>query len=365
MTLHAALLAPGDPEWSAALSRVRHDIYHLPAFVEFATRWHEHGAPVAFLAEDEGRQLLVPLIVRPIPHAIAEGTPLLDATGPRGYPGPIAGPGPTRDDDQFIGRAIGALVATLRERGIVTAFIRCHPLLTPPQEALASHGELVEHGESVSIDLARSADEVWREMRENHRRSILRARRDGYGVLIDNSSQRMDEFAALYAATMERLDAAEQWRLPRDYLVDLQAAVGSRVHLGVVEKNGELAAAALVTEVDGIVEYHLSGTAPAHVAASPTKLLIEQASRWARERGNRVFHLAGSLRHDDPLIHFKRGFSPLRHPVVSWRLVADPDAYERLIERSGRLSGSAVAEGGEDAAYFPAYRRPITVVRES
>ena len=168
-------------------------------------------------------------------------------------------------------RAIASLAATLREHRIVTAFVRCHPLLSPPLDTLRRGGAVVEHGESVSIDLTRSADEAWGTMRENHRRAIVRARWDGYHVRIDESWQRLDEFMAIYAKAMERLGAAQHWQMPRDYVVDLRAAVGSRVYLCVVEKHGDLAAAALLTEVNGIVEYHLSGTAPDHTIASPTE----------------------------------------------------------------------------------------------
>ena len=57
-----------------------------------ATRWQEPGAPWAFVATDEDRVLFVPLVVRPIPAEIADGEACFDATGPRGYPGPIVGP---------------------------------------------------------------------------------------------------------------------------------------------------------------------------------------------------------------------------------------------------------------------------------
>jgi len=358
--MHAALIAAHDREWTEVLTVSRHDIYHLPEYVEFATRWQEPGTPAAFVAEEGSRVFFVPLIVRPIPDVIAGADGWLDATAPRGYPGPIVGPaGRDSGDAAFVERAIACMRATLEERRIVSAFVRCHPLLSPPLAALGGAGAVVEHGESVSIDLARSAEQVWGETRLSHRRAITRALRDGYRVRIDESWQYLDEFVTVYGATMDRLGAAAHWRLPRDYFSDLRSTVGAGVHLCVVELDGTLAAAALLTEVDGIVEYHLSGTSPDHVAASPTKLLIDQASRWARERGDRVFHLAGSLRRNDSLIHFKRGFSPLQHPVYSWHVVTDPGTYGRLVARRDRLEGPSDArDGGATGEYFPAYRRP-------
>jgi hypothetical protein len=55
---------------------------------------------------------------------------------------------------------------------------------------------------------------------------------------------------------------------------------------------------------------------------------------------------------------FKRGFSPLRHPVASWRLVADPAAYALLVDRSERLRTQRPA--ADDASFFPRYRQPPT-----
>jgi CelD/BcsL family acetyltransferase involved in cellulose biosynthesis len=357
VTIRADLVAVNDPRWVGALAGIRHDLYHMPAFVEFAARWHEPGTPTAFVASDGNSVFFVPLIVRPIPSTIAGEEEWFDAVGPRGYPGPIAGQVRGRADEAFIGRAVDALAGMLREHRIVTAFVRCHPLLSPPIDTLRQAGTVVEHGESVSIDLTGPAEGTWRAIRENHRRSITSARRDGYLMRIDESWARLDEFLSIYAASMDRLGAAAHWRLSPDYVTDLRVALDPGLHLCVVEKEGELAAAALLSEVDGIVEYHLAGTAPAHVAASPTKLLIEAASRWARERGNRVFHLAGSLRQDDPLIHFKRGFSPLRHTVNSWRIVADRSVYQRLVDRSGRPGGRSGSDVAADSAFFPRYRR--------
>ncbi len=110
VTMRAHLIAPDDPEWTGVLSAIRHDAYHLPGFVEFATRWQEPGTPMAFVASDGESVFFVPLIIRAIPPDLAGDEDWSDATGPRGYPGPIAGPGRAGDDDVFVSRAIGAWV---------------------------------------------------------------------------------------------------------------------------------------------------------------------------------------------------------------------------------------------------------------
>jgi hypothetical protein len=121
-----------------------------------------------------------------------------------------------------------------------------------------------------------------------------------------------------------------------------------------VEDGDELAGAALLSEIDGIVEYHLAGTTNTYVRASPSKLIIDFTRQWAKSRGNRILHLAGSLRRGDSLNHFKIGFSRREHAVSTWRVITDEGAYAELSRRWSELAVSAADPIGE---YFPAYRR--------
>jgi len=355
--MQARLLEPGDPLWPAALSTMPHDVYHLPSYVEFAARRQDAGTALGFLAEAGEQRLFAPLIVRPIPAAA--GTPdggLRDAVSPRGFPGPLFSSGSHPVDDEFADAAVEAFAATLRGSGIVSAYLRLHPILQPPLAALRRAGAVVDSGDTVIIDLSLSSEELWRQTRDNHRRDINKARRAGYRVRIDSSWERLLDFFDIYSQSMERLDAAPFWRLSLDYFADLRAALEGHIYLCVAELGDELASAALLTEVDGIAEYHLAGTADGHVGSSPSKSVIDFARTWAKERGDRVLHLAGSPRKGDPLISFKLGFSPLLDSVYSWRVIADREAYDRLTEGSSGAGPAARPSAADD--FFPAYRRP-------
>ena len=347
-------LEPDDPAWTAALRTMRHDIYHLPEYVRFAARRQVQGQPTAFYAEEAGGRILVPLIVRAVPERL--GSALSDATSSRLFPGVLIAAERGTDAERFAGRALDAFIHGLRARGIVTAFIRLHPLLMPPLSVLRARGIVVDHGETVSLDLTLPEEELWQQMRQNHRRDVIRARRLGYCARIDERWERLDDFVDIYRQSMERLGAGDAWRLDRDVFRDLREALANRVHLGVVELGHRLVAGALLTETDGMVEYHLAGTADADVHASPSKLLIDFARRWARARGNRLFHLAGSQRRSDGLNHFKLGFSARVHPMLSWRLVVDEAAYRDLVERwEERVHATPQPVDG----FFPAYREGI------
>jgi hypothetical protein len=59
------------------------------------------------------------------------------------------------------------------------------------------------------------------------------------------------------------------------------------------------------------------------------------------------------VQHEDgnnPLFHFKRGFSSDVRPFYTWRIVVDPIGYAQLTNEAG--AGPDDIDG-----FFPAYRR--------
>jgi hypothetical protein len=347
---------PNSPEWPRLLSRVPHDVYHLPAYVALASRHHDLGRPALFVAEEDDGCFLIPLIVRELPPDLrGSGSAQYDAVAPRGYPGPLLLPPASDRSSAFLQRAIAALSEDLASRGIVTVFSRLHPLFPLPEAVMERFGALVDHGDSWYVDLSLTTEEMHTQTEHGHRQAISKAARRGYVARIDAEWERFDAFVEAFRQSMERVGAVPFWRLTREYFEDLRNSLQGNVHLCVVESADQLAAASLITETNGIVEYHLAGTADAHLSASPSKLLIDFVRRWAKSRGNRVLHLAGSLSRGDSLSQFKAGFTPLHHPVQSWRLITDRSAYQQLVDR---WSAASADVADPITGYFPAYRRP-------
>jgi hypothetical protein len=338
------LLAPESPQWASALEGLRHDVYHLPSYAQLGAQT-DGGRGMAFLAEDSRGRFLVPLILRPAPLD-AE-----DAVSPYGYPAPIWSSDAPPD---FIDEAIAAFVDTLRSRRIVSAFIRLHPLLSTALAPLRAFGDVVAGAETVYLDLTESAETLWKDTRENHRRSIRRAERSGFVARCDAEWERLDEFLLAYRETMARVEATAYYLFSDAYYVGLRRALGDRLHLLVVEQQNQVAAAALFTECCGIAQYHLGGTRDAFLPVAPMKLLFHFARAWFKDRGARLLHLGGGVgSQDDSLLHFKAGFSSKRAQFHSWRLITAPDAYRELVADWRGQHGREPR-----GTFFPAYREP-------
>ncbi|MBA3403868.1 MAG: GNAT family N-acetyltransferase, partial [Gemmatimonadaceae bacterium] len=264
------------------------------------------GEATAFFSEAEGVRLLIPLIVRRVIGQVADAsTAPLDATSPYGYPSPLLSSHAGSSDDSME-RGLLAFVSGLRQRGIVAAFVRLHPLLSFPIETLTRVGEVVRHGDTVSVDLALSDEEIWAATSGFHRKSIQNAERLGYAARMDPDWAQFDQFVEIYLQTMSRVGAAQFYRFSREYLVALRQALGDKAHLCVVETKGVVAAAGLVTEVGGIVQIFLAGSRHEFLPHSPAKVMENFVRYWAKARGNRWFHLGGGVgASNDSLFQFK------------------------------------------------------------
>lgn len=348
--MNGEFITPADPRWPEFLERTPHDFYQLPRYAEMSGR-HEGGRPAAFYGESAGSAFLLPLLLRPIPPELATPDHRFDATSPYGYPGLLA-TDPT--DQAGVEVFLECFRRASRERGIVAAFIRLHPFLRVPIEALSRYGDCVRHADVVYIDLTRSAEELWRELRGNHRTGINRLLRAGYRVVIDDWSY-FDDFTAIYRATMSRVEATDFYFFSDAYFRDLRAALGERLHLCVVRApNESTAAAGLFTTTSGIVQYHLGGTAEEHLRVAPSKLLFHAVRLWAAECGERILNLGGGVGGEgNSLFHFKAGFSRSRAEYHTFRLVLDPEGYAQLTRRwRERCADSQRAP--QD--FFPIYR---------
>ncbi|GIF06615.1 GNAT family N-acetyltransferase [Actinoplanes siamensis] len=338
----ASLLEPAAREWKEALAQVGHDLYHVPDYVVLDARLYG-GTPAAFHFERGGRRLLIPLIVREIP-----GSELRDALSPYGYPGPVSDAAPT--DTGFWRAACAALATTLRQTGVISAFVRMHPLLNPPSPVLAEAGALVRHGETVSMDLTVGVEEMWRQTRSDHRNHINRARRAGTRVVFDDWG-RLAEWVEVYHDNMRRVGAADYYFFTYEHLAALHDAVGDHMHLAVALEDGEVVGGNTFFEYDGIATGYVSSTRRAR-GRYADELLYDSVRRWCKDRGASVFHLGGGKGGaNDSLFAYKAGFSPSRHPFHTWRVVTDRDAYRRLVARKRPGADPADLTGT-----FPSYR---------
>jgi hypothetical protein len=280
-------------------------------------------------------EYLAPLIVREIP-----GTKAIDAISPYGYPGIVQ---PTASAGRTIDTPIGGTTVRLTMRaedvdftgtGLVSVFLR-HTLGEPPLSGAAERN-IVQIADPELAPKSRSSD----------RNRINRNRRDGYAVELlpgpGTSAEQRAGFLAAYEQTMRRAGAAERYFFGAAYFERILES--DRAWLALAHApDGGVAAASVTVHSDGFLHYYLSGSADAHLRASPMKNVVAALVELSAEQGLPL-NLGGGLSPGDRLEEFKRGFANREQLWQTSEIVCDREAYDRL------------SAGHAASVFFPLYR---------
>jgi hypothetical protein len=341
--------------WHEVLGQLRSDAYHLPDYSLLeATRLQ--GSAEAMVISHQDCLMFVPYLVRscyilfPTQQDIAN---TLDVISPYGYPGILMSDGVGGD---FIVQAWEMLQEDLRSRGVCAAFFRLHPILSQELRLHLPAELLVHHGKTVSVDLQLSEAEIWAHTRKGHQSTINKTKRLGFNHRIVTANADFDAFLSVYKETMDRVSATDAYYFNEVYFEAL-LGLGDRLKLCLTELDGELAAACLFFESQGIVQMHLGGTKTSHMALSPFSGLIDYVRYWAKAQGHQYLHLGGGVggSTEDSLFKFKSGFSRHQHDFHTLRCIIDPVRYQRLVDHRARDLGKSSHELIH-GNFFPAYR---------
>jgi len=288
------------------------------------------GVTHSLRIEDGGTELVVPLIVREIPDAGER-----DAISPYGYPGIVSASDIDHTRRGSMSDALDPATVDWSATGLVSIFIR-HTLADPLPLSGSAPRNVVQIADPVLPAKSRGSD----------RNRINRNRRDGYTVELvpgpQTSAEQRAGFLAAYEQTMRRTGAAERYFFAAAYFDRLLESERARLALALGPE-GDVAAASLTVRSDGFLHYYLSGTADAHLSASPMKNVVAALVGLSAEQ-NLPLNLGGGLSRGDALEEFKRGFANREMPWHVSEIVCAREAYDRL------------SAGHSPTVFFPKYR---------
>lgn len=347
MTDTKVFLDSNDLRWHNILQRLRHDIYHLPSYVNVSANRIRAKATAIYIERD-GKELFIPILLRNLPDGIGK-IEWRDAISPYGYPGPLFS---SSAQPEMRRELWATMVAWAQDSRIVSLFIRSHPLLTPQPGPSWLSTTVVEHGRIVYVDLTEDIRSIRQQRRSDTRRNIQALKRSGFTIAI-NDWNRYDDFMQSYWDTMRRVGADKKYMFDVEYFRNLRTALGDRLHLCVViAPNGDTAAGGLFFECDGIYQYHLGATEISYLRNSPSKLMFDGVIEWAKERHGLQLVLGGGLDgEEDSLFHFKKGWSNHAQPYHSIRVVPSETNYLAI------LKAADVEMNDNRSGIFPVYRQ--------
>ncbi len=368
---HAVALVPaagsGSALWRAALEGLaRRDVYWRPEYAALYAG-SETGEAAAFVTHGAGLGTVVhPVLVRDItalPWASGlrvHGSPWRDLATPYGYGGPLGSeeePAARAAQLAAFEEARGALCLEL---GIVSEFVRFHPLLCT-HEGLPEAMRLQRRGETIWLELpapgAGDAEEaLLRAMQPAARNKIRRARAAGAAAAVEPGTEAAGVLHALYRETMTALDAPADYFFPRSYFETIAALPEERAFVVIVRHEGRAVWAGIFLREGELLHYHLSGSGGGPRVTGANNLALLAAALEGRARGARRFHLGGGFgSREDSLFQFKASVGDRRAEFWTGARIHDPGRYDALRALRSGAAGAAPAGTGD---YFPAYRAP-------
>jgi Acetyltransferase (GNAT) domain len=354
------IMSPTDLRWQQYLNTVNHDFYHLPGYLELEAKRCEALAE-AILIEDGEKSFFLPYLIRDCrkisDNIEFDAVEIYDVVSPYGYSGILLDT--TERDPDFLKQCWISTHQHWQSRNICSAFLRLHSILNEDLDreiAQIDRNVACNRSAIVICDLELPLEQLWRQLRKNHRSKIDKLKRSGFVTRIVTIERYLDIFIEIYHENMYRVNAAKDYLFARSYFEDLALALGERLFLIVVEQEETIAAACLFTEFSGIVQYHLGGTRTEFLTQSPKTLLFSRAIEWAKERNNKYLNLGGGLGgRDDSLFHFKSGFSKQTKMFATLCSIVDRDRYDYLLNLRAKVVNRSAAELS-DSDFFPAYR---------
>jgi hypothetical protein len=319
--------------WTNLLERLPEacrDVYFTPGYARLYEGPGRRARCVVVEHHDE--LLLHVFIERRLESELTRrlGRPVVVAESLYGYGGPLA----STDDPAFLTVVHATLSAWQREEGLVSEFVRFHPILRNERVGLPEWRVTLDR-HTVAMRLDSPAEAGWRaEYGSVQRNRLRRARQAGVVVEAARDPEDWRAFIQLYLETMTRVGAPAFYLFGADYFSALQANLPDNSLLFVARWGGRVAAGAVILPYGKVLHHHLSGSARDAQAVAPNNLLFDEVARWGAERGYSWLHLGGGRSpapHDD-LLRFKARFARPRCPFFIGRGVYDEATHRALRE---------------------------------
>lgn len=204
-----------------------------------------------------------------------------------------------------------------------TSYLMLHPCVTFD----ASWAKvLFNHTNVYLLDLARSTDDLWKNLGKGHKSEIKKFQNNSSVTIVSDKVQIKKAFASIYRETMLRVQASKTYDFTEETL-DLFVDSESSLILGATV-NGEIKTLVLFLIGGGIAEYFIS--ASSDMENNCTKLLIWEAVKILQSKGVLKLHLGGGVKTGDALDDFKRRFGAIQLPLHVNKEIIDTSKYNHL-----------------------------------
>jgi len=331
------------------------DIYFTKEFFELF-KDIDNGTPHLFIFEKGGNRVVYPFLMRALNQLAffdsKTNGELYDISTPYGYGGPLT----NTDNEEFLMEFNSAFERFCGERGVVTEFVRFHPLIQN-QAKFKAIWDIEFNRSTVVMDLATDQSTLVNNLEAKNRSTIKAAQKNDVQVEYDFDLKALGKFMAMYNETMKRAKASQYYYFSDRFYHDLSSLLRGRVFLMRAKKDDQLLSMSLFFMMNDRLHYFLSCSSEAGYKYDANNLVLFEAAKWGMSHGIKQLFLGGgkTAEANDPLFRFKKKFN--KKGLLDFCVMKKVHNIELYDEMRSQWARFHEVDANEQDDFFPIYRK--------
>ena len=345
-------------EWQNLVNLYDIDVSFSPNYFKI---WEDCGDGKAHVVLYEScmGMVLYPFLIRKI-DTVSKNGKYFDISTPYGYGGPLILNCKNINNEELTKNFRRKLNDYLYKIGVISEFIRFHPIIENHSLFLNSNEIEVQKNNSVIfVDLSLSEEEIWKNYKANNRKNIKKAIRNDIEVIIDYDFEYIDEFLKIYYSTMSRNNAKKYYYFPKSFFRLIQLFKNNFV-LFVSKIKDKIISVEIAFYDRNIIYSFLGGSIPEYFSIRPNNILKHKLILWAKGKKIRYFLLGGGYSYCDGIFKYKNSFSKdgIKDFFIG-KKIHNYEIYNLLVREWKQKNNINNALDDYDLNYFPLYRYKI------
>ena len=231
-----------------------------------------------------------------------------DVSGAYGYNGPLG----VVEDRKFLGEYNSRLAEHLRQKNVITEFVRYCPITN--NRRFHSYTDQLDVLDNVYIDLSAGVDRIWQDSFEYRVRKTIRK---GASYSLQTHILRGDEikrsdlesFYQIYTSTMQRNDADSFYFFDLDYFLSMHENMGQMLMLALTYMEGKAITTELVLTGGKLAFAFLGGTLGEYYQYKANTFQRWELLKKLCEHGFDIYSMGASIAREDSIYKFKKSFA--------------------------------------------------------
>ncbi len=319
-------------EWNKYLYKLpinQQDIYFTPEYYELYEK-NGDGKAQCFVFEEKGEIALYPFLINSINKlGYKLDEEYYDIQGAYGYNGVIA----SSYDEEFIKSFSEYFTKYCNQNNIIAEFTRFHPIIGNVKFSY-NYMNVIYDRKTVYLEMVDDYKHIWEKEYTSKNRNMIRKGRKSLFSVIGQEVRELVEFKKVYLYTMKKIEAINYYNFNDEYFENLHFK--NNIVINIYDKESKNLQCSMILMIcENYAHYHLSGRSENCTNNSANNFMLDEAVKYAINKGCKYFHFGGGISNleTDTLFKFKASFSKSKADFYIGKKINNVTIYQVVVNQ--------------------------------